>query len=180
MPTEKSVENFIEFASKLIESNPLATLSTTYSNELKKISKKRAKKNFDTTQKDPFGLKNSAIITFKCFEPRSGQCIKYKTYKSKELSRLLAFIGPRGVNVTKKRPHEEGETCESNKRSRVELLEQVPGLSSLMANVPYKDEVAPASTLAKEAIASPTPEASQPEAGGSKIKNKKKKKKGKK
>lgn len=180
MPTEKSVDKFIEYASKLIASNPLVTLSTTYSNESKKILKKRAKKSSSSEEKEPFGLKNTAVITFKCFEPRSGQCIKYKTYKAKELSRLLAFVGPRGVSVTRKRSRDSDDTGDDLKRQKVETPQQVPGLSSLMSNVPYKEEEVQAPTTTEPAKASPTPEASQQEATSSKSKNKKKKKKGKK
>lgn len=182
MPTEKSADKFIEFASKLIESNPLVTLSTTYSNESKKINKKRAKKNLGSDGKEPFGLKNTATITFKCFEPRSGQCIKFKTYKAKELSRILAFIGPRGVSVTTKRPSEtHSDDKQASKKAKLDTQQMVPGLTSLMSNVAYKEEEVPTPSTNQVAdAASPIPEVTQSEPTSAKSKNKKKKKKAKK
>lgn len=115
----------------------------------------------------------SNAVHFKLFEPKSGKCIKYNTYKIKELSRLLAFIGPRGVNVV---------TSTSTGQDHVD------GLASIMSNVKYSNEdenVAVSSTAnvaANSGIETPeefshdtTPVPASKPATASKKKNKKKK-----
>ncbi|KAG7193247.1 uncharacterized protein KQ657_001009 [Scheffersomyces spartinae] len=86
MPYVKEVESFIERLANLLSTYPTTRLSITYSNV--------SKKHRTTTR----SLSATHRVTFKCFEPASGKCLKFRTSKVKEFSRLMTFVGPRGVN----------------------------------------------------------------------------------
>ncbi|KAK6197481.1 signal recognition particle 9 kDa protein-domain-containing protein [Scheffersomyces amazonensis] len=161
MPTVKSIDTFIELSSDLLAAYPNTTLlSITYSNESKKSKKDKvagsvSKKNVATNR-----------VNIKLYEPHAGKVLKFKTFKSKELSRLLSFVGPRGVNI--------GET-------------HVEGLSSVMSGVPYQqiegdEEVKEGTPAVTEEVGefeserSPAPTTAKTTKSG-KGKNKKKKKK---
>ncbi|KAI5961974.1 hypothetical protein KGF57_001513 [Candida theae] len=162
MPTIKDLDQFFELSTDLVANFPSTTLSITYSNTTKKLSSKGSKSNpideiaSNTTKHKP----PTHTVSIKLFEPHSGKCLKYKTTKQKELSRILNVLGPQGVN--------------SNGL----------GLASLMSNTKYIPdpvvEEAPkdsgvANTSTKENT--PSVEESSAAVGGSKKKNKKKKKK---
>lgn len=145
MPSEASADSFIEFASQLLQAYPsLATISITYANSAKKLGKTAA----DDSKKA------SNFTAFKVYEPRSGKCIKYKTYKIKELSKLLTFLGPKGVSVTrpkKRRATDEPENDDEKRQKTV--TEHTVGLSSILSNTKFDhlDELAPAGEFNKAA-----------------------------
>lgn len=184
MASGNTVDTFIESSSKLLQAFPTTTtLSITYANSLKKS---KAKKEESRKQEDTDSKKATNIVTFKCYEPNAGKCIKYSTYKVKELSRLLTFVGPRGVLVTrstnKKRKLEDSEES-SEKKAKPEknlTTEYTAGLASIMSNVKFEEEVA------APKVATPQPEEAVPSASSttatstSASKKKNKKKKGKK
>lgn len=87
MPYVTGVESFIESLANLLSTYPTTRLTITYANVAKKNS-----------LRTPNALSSTHKVTFKCFEPTSGKCIKFRTSKIKEVSRLLTFVGPRGVN----------------------------------------------------------------------------------
>ncbi|RLV93063.1 hypothetical protein JA1_002659 [Spathaspora sp. JA1] len=159
MPKVSNIESFIELASELYSTYPTTTtLSITYTNVSKKSSNKKSK--------EPITKPRHAIAThsvnFKLYEPSSGKCIKYNTFKIKELSRILNFVGPRGVN--------DGGNS------------HVVGLASLMTNVKYdavEDETTPAPEGTPEVTsgAASTGTSAASSTAASKKKNKKKKKK---
>ncbi|EER31817.1 conserved hypothetical protein [Candida tropicalis MYA-3404] len=117
MPTVSSIDKFIELSTDLLLNYPTTTtLSITYTN----LSKKKSTSSTSSTSKPSSSSKTSSThgVNFKLYEPNSGKCIKYNTKKSKELSKLLNFIGPKGLN-----------------NDNLHVL----GLASLMTNVKYED-----------------------------------------
>lgn len=83
-----TVDDFINSSIMFLEAYPATTISITYANNVKKGKVAKT------------GSENSVRV--KCYDPHSGKCIKYKTYKSKELSKIMTFLGPQGVTVAKK------------------------------------------------------------------------------
>ncbi|ODV79108.1 uncharacterized protein CANTADRAFT_21875 [Suhomyces tanzawaensis NRRL Y-17324] len=157
MPRVKSLDTFIESASALLAAYPSSTtLSVTYTNVHKKQQQGKV-------SKDSKSNKATHSVSTKLFEPSSGKCIKYTTYKIKELSRILTFIGPKGVNVITQTKTNEGEE---------ETVHKV-GLASIMSNTKFEDvpEEEPVKEEVKEKAPVVEPSAS---------KKKSKKKKGKK
>ncbi|CAI5758930.1 unnamed protein product [Candida verbasci] len=116
MPKISNIDKFIELSSDLLSNYPSTTLSITYT------SKKKSKKTIEDDKISKDSKKASNSVNFKLYEPHSGKCLKFNTSKSKELSKLLNFIGPRGV---------------SNQN------QNVIGLASLMTNVKYEDKEQP-------------------------------------
>lgn len=180
MPSESTIDRFIESSSELLLAYPTTTtLSITYANALKKskTNKEGTKKQDESDSK-----KATNIVTFKCYEPNAGKCIKYSTYKVKELSRLLTFVGPRGVLVTKpinkKRKLEDGDE-NSDKKAKIEKAtntEHAAGLASIMSNVKFEEETIPKiSTPQPEDVASSATNSTATATSASKKKNKKKK-----
>ncbi|KAG7664638.1 uncharacterized protein J8A68_001863 [[Candida] subhashii] len=164
MPKISNIDSFIQLSSDLLATYPTTTtLSITYSNIAKK--KQSTKEGDSSIKKKQPTKKASHSVSFKLFEPHTGKCIKYSTYKIKELSKILNFIGPRGIH-------------DSNNL-------HVLGLSSLMTNVKYEateDEGTPVPEVIKQEQQRVEKEGSplvakEGGAGASKKKNKKKKKK---
>lgn len=181
MPSTSDIDSFINFSSKLLEAYPsTTTLSITYANALKKQSKKNK-----IEVKDNDNKKATNLVTFKCYEPKSGKCIKYSTYKIKELSRLLTFTGPRGVSVSssKKRSTDDEHNDTTTKKAKIETVnEHTNGLASIMSNVKFDNEESLSTTISK--VDTPPVEekdtSAHNETPATSNKNKKKKKKGKK
>ncbi|SGZ48251.1 CIC11C00000002804 [Sungouiella intermedia] len=144
------METFIQSTSDLLEAFPGATVLITYSNVSKKTKSEDAKRA-------------SNVLKFKVYDSHLGKCIKYSTHKSKELSRLLTFLGPHGVSM--KRKHDGGDVSEKKQKLGV-------GAASVMSNV--KVEETEHETVESNAA---TP---APEEGSTATSSKKKKKKGKK
>ncbi|EGW34825.1 uncharacterized protein SPAPADRAFT_57912 [Spathaspora passalidarum NRRL Y-27907] len=161
MPKVSNIESFIELASELYSTYPTTTtLSITYTN----VSKKHSSKNTKESVTKPKHAVATHSVNFKLYEPNSGKCIKFNTFKIKELSRILNFVGPKGVN-------DSDNT-------------HVVGLGSLMTNVKYdavEEETTPAPEgtpeVVSNAAATGTGTSVAPSAAQSKKKNKKKKKK---
>jgi len=162
MPTIKNLDQFFELSTNLVANFPSTTLSITYSNTAKKLSSKKSKPS-TTTADASSSTKHKPpthTINIKLYEPHTGKCLKYKTTKQKEFSRILNVLGPQGVN--------------SNGL----------GLASLMSNTKYvpepvveeskKDTGANDAVVTKENT--PVVEENIPAPSGSKKKNKKKKK----
>lgn len=172
MSGTNGVDSFIEYSSKLLLAYPSTTLSITYANVEK--NHKNAK------QVDTESKRATNKVTFKCYEPHSGKCVKYSTTKVKEFSRLMTFVGPRGVLVSRpKRKSEvlDTETSEetSDKKTKTDLVtENRAGLASIMSNVKFEEE-----TIVSK-VATPQPEEKDATPVNTASKNKKKKKKGKK
>jgi len=98
MPVVKSTDVFIERSLHLLEINPTTTrISITYGSETKKQSKNQHK----VTKPDITTDEHKSFVSFKTYDPISGQLHKLKTFKTKELSKLLTALGPHGVSVTK-------------------------------------------------------------------------------
>lgn len=110
------IEEFIESSNDLLQAFPSTTISITYANDAKKYKNEK--------------YLNSVKI--KCYEPKSGKCLKFKTNKAKELSRLLIFLGPRSVSVKRKRD----EDSEGTKK----LKSEVPGMASIMSNKKFEND----------------------------------------
>lgn len=180
MAKKTNIDCFIESSSKLLEAFPSTTaLTITYANELKKQKKK------GKVSKEQDNKKASNSVSFKCYEPQSGRCLKYKTYKIKELSRLLTFVGPRGVSINKivKNPIEDEATKSDKKKPNYdEVAENTPGLASIMSNTKFEDsEIIGGVELKAETPAVEDANVENITASTtSSSKNKKKKKKGKK
>ena len=169
MPRVSSVDRFIELSTDLLANYPTTTtLSTTYTNISKKSKKSTPASASTATTKPKSNKISTHAVSFKLYEPNSGKCIKYTTTKSKELSRLLNFIGPKGL---------------SNDNLHV------VGLASLMTNVKYEKPVEPSlentpvpesENLVTKEIEQNKPNAKEEKtttSTSSKKKNKKKKKK---
>lgn len=172
-----TVDSFIESSLELLAAYPSSALvSITYSNELKKVkSNTMASNNEDK--------KASNSVTVKVYEPSSGKCIKYKTYKTKELSKLLTFLGPKGVTLTqslsKSKSKKRSSPVNNNDDSkRIKVDNHIAGLASVMSNKAFDtDPVVP--QTGESTIENPQ-DVKVPEAGvepETNSKNKKKKKK---
>lgn len=136
-----TMDTFIEQLTQLLAAYPQTTVSITYSNQEKK--QKGTKVSKPATNK----------ITVKLYEASAGKIVKFLTIKSREFSKVLAFLGPLGLAQA-----QEGDQF---------------GLASLMANVaPVKPEVA------KPEVKEPVVEKKEntPVVESKKKKNKKKKK----
>lgn len=93
----------------------------TYGSNVKKYEKSHKEKKADEEVTKNF-------VSVKTYDPVSGGCFKIKLYKTKELSRILSLFGPRGVQMTKKKPTEETFIVEER------------GMASLMANREFAAE----------------------------------------
>lgn len=145
------METFIQSTSDLLEAFPAATVLITYSNVAKKL------KSEDTKRA-------SNVVKFKVYDSQLGKCIKYSTYKSKELSKLLIFLGPRGVSTKRKSDDDE----ESEKKQKLSV-----GAASVMSNLKVEE-------IEQEEPVESTVGTPAPEEGTTTTSSKKKKKKGKK
>lgn len=171
MGFENDIDAFIKHSVQLIEAYPSKTrLSITYANSLKKW-KKRAEK----VSKTDTNRKATNLVTFKCFEPDSGKCLKYKTYKSKELSKLLTFVGPRGVSLTKK-----SETPSTENDGETSNNFHVNGLSSIMSNVKFEEKKDFEKDVSKVEVLPSQQELKEVPSSQASNSNKRKKKRGKK
>lgn len=103
----QTIDTYIQKSLNLFEASPSETkISITYGSNLKKH-----KKDTKTKSRKPL-TKN--FITFKTFEPRTGTCLKYKTYKVKEFSRLLSLLGPKSIQFQKSTVRSIGSLMSNN------------------------------------------------------------------
>ncbi|KAH3671139.1 hypothetical protein OGAPHI_000850 [Ogataea philodendri] len=113
---------FIQKSLDLLKASPDdTTVSITYTH---------SKSGSKSTTKPP-----KAVIKFKTFNPKTGICLTFKTYKSKEFNRLVNVLGPRGSSMTK---------TDNQEKKTIHL----DGFSSVMSNVEFKPEEAPAQPVA--------------------------------
>ncbi|QLQ78128.1 hypothetical protein HG537_0A03750 [Torulaspora globosa] len=111
----KPIDTFITNSVELFEVNPSqTTLSISY-----KWKSKSGKK---------------PVVSFKTHNSHLSSCYKFRTNKSKDVSRLLSALGPRGVTIT--RGKIEKRVLKGNDKSR-----DVVGLSTLMVNTEVKEHV---------------------------------------
>ncbi|CAN3372127.1 hypothetical protein DIURU_000432 [Diutina rugosa] len=136
------MDAFIESSTKLLAAYPSTTVSITYSNQHKKNPNKVAK---------PASNK----VSVKLYVPEAGKIVKYSTFKSKELSKILALLGPFGVAMASTNP-------------------QI-GLAGIMANVAMVEATPEPEPAVVEPSAKPAA-ADTPVVESKKKKNKKKKK----
>lgn len=116
MTNTLTIDTYIQRSLSLFEASPSETkVSITYGSNLKKHSKKN--KDGKTKSKKPL---TQNFITFKTFEPSTGTCLRYKTYKVKEFSRLLSLLGPKSLQIQNA---------------------SVRSIGSLMTNAVYEDEL---------------------------------------
>lgn len=145
------MDTFIKSTSDLLEAFPAATVLITYSNVAKKLKTEDTKKA-------------SNVVRFKVYDSQLGNCIKYSTYKTKELSKLLTFLGPHGVSM--KRKIDDDETSDKKQKLNV-------GAAGVMTNAKL-EETQPAEAVESN-VGTPAPEEVTATTS-----SKKKKKKGKK
>lgn len=118
------MDNFIESALRLLEAYPGATVSVTYANVARKNEKKQ-RKALKTA--DDRRAKNR--VKFKVYDAQSTKALVYYTYKAKELSKILTFLGPRGVASSKR------HVLLAEPESKLVTL----GVASVMSNVEFKE-----------------------------------------
>lgn len=136
------MDAFIELLTKLLAAYPLTTVSITYSNQHKKNPNKVAKPALNK-------------VSVKLYVPEAGKIVKYLTFKLKELSKILALLGPFGVAMALTNP-------------------QI-GLAGIMANVAMVEATPEPEPAVVEPLAKPAA-ANTPVVELKKKKNKKKKK----
>lgn len=125
------MDSFIVAAADLLEAFPGATVSITYANVHKKAgaeSRRPANK-----------------VRFKVYDADLSKCVRYSTTKSKELSKLLSFLGPHGVSTGTKRKAEEAELNKKNtgvagimSNTEVQELPSVPEETEVKEDEPKK------------------------------------------
>lgn len=148
MPLIKLLDTYVERSIAFLETNPEVLVSITYHTKPSKTSSTHEAHSY---------------ITFKTYNAQSGICYKYKTSKAKDLSRVLAALGPRGVQFTKTKK----VVKDDKKHLEEKYVVNGRGFASLMSNKEFVEEQV-------------KPEESKPEAVPEGKKKKKSKKKGKK
>ncbi|AGO10431.1 AaceriABL025Cp [[Ashbya] aceris (nom. inval.)] len=96
----------------------------------------------------------TAVVRFRTHNSHLGLHYKFKTYKQKDVSRVLSAMGPRGVNVA---------SVAVERRKRKQASRDTVGMAALLVNTEVKQHV-------------PEPAAAAP-AGSSRAKKSKKKSK---
>lgn len=121
----KPIDTFITNSVQLFEVNPSQTIFSISYKWKAKSSKKKP------------------VVSFKAHNPHLSNHYKFKTNKSKDVSRLLSALGPRGVTITrgkieKRVSKQEGSVKKSKKEAK---SRDVVGLSTLMVNTEVKEYV---------------------------------------
>lgn len=123
----KPIDTFITNSVQLFEANPSQTIFS--------ISYKCKSKS---TQKKP-------VVSFKTHNSHLSNHYKFKTNKSKDVSRLLSALGPRGVSITRgkieKRAMKPVTKKLAKKNKKKAHVKDVVGLSTLMVNTDVKEYV---------------------------------------
>ncbi|GME93710.1 unnamed protein product [[Candida] boidinii] len=177
-----SVNIFIERSLNLFEASPNTVtklkklkLKNEKNEEFKNLSKDY--KNFDKLSKN--------YVVFKTTDSVTGTVIKYKTNKSKDVSRLITFAGPFGVQSTKTKSidknggaklndddankdiemknvsennddkNNKNNKNNNNNKSKVTYTVNIRGLSSVMTNKKYESNI-PENTPEPETSAAPS------------------------
>ncbi|CCF57953.1 hypothetical protein KAFR_0D03050 [Kazachstania africana CBS 2517] len=128
----KPIDTFIVNGIRLFEINPSqSTISITY-------NPKNGKKE------------KSSNVSFKIHNPHLNTNYKFRTNKSKDVSKLLNSLGPRGVTIIPKRKITKKLLHADKTSKKIKTINTV-GLSAFMANTKVKEYIpetkaAPATT----------------------------------
>ena len=122
----KPIDNFIMSSVRLFEVNPSQTL-------------------FSISYKPPTPKTNTKV-SFRTHNPHLSSNYRFTTNKSKDVSRLLSALGPRGVSVTpgkiekiaQLKKKQNGKIKQLNKKTKGKNIQDVVGLATLMVNVDVK------------------------------------------
>ncbi|AMD18878.1 HBL024Cp [Eremothecium sinecaudum] len=116
----KPIDTFISNSLQLLSANPSQTsISFTYKN-----------KNVDDKQ--------YSHVTFKTRNSHLGLNCKFRTKKSKDVSRLLSALGPRGVNIV---------TSSIEKKKIKQKSKDVVGMATLLVNTEVKEYIPESATV---------------------------------
>ncbi|KAI1743539.1 signal recognition particle 9 kDa protein-domain-containing protein [Xylaria scruposa] len=103
MPYYETSQEWLRQSALLIEARPSTTRITTkyHLTDKSGTSKKRQKRrqqqdSSSTTTTAPTTATPRASLTLKTFDPHSGACLKYRTTKAAEVSRLILSLGQLG------------------------------------------------------------------------------------
>ncbi|CDK25332.1 unnamed protein product [Kuraishia capsulata CBS 1993] len=160
MPTVDSIDVYIERSLRLFEANPSTTRVTITYGSAEKKAKKSGKQPKTSVANPPA----THYTTFKTFDPVSGTCFTTSTSKAKELSRLLALLGPRGMQLTKtkKTVDRDGET--KKVLSEVVSIKE-RGIAAILTNREFADEEPEVAQAVNVATETAPAEASKPKKG---------------
>lgn len=116
----KPIDTFITNSVQLFEVNPSQTvLSISY-------------------KWKPQSGKKKPVVSFKTHNSHLSSCYRFKTNKSKDVSRLLSALGPRGVTITRGKIEKRVSKPVSRKEAK---SRDVVGLGTLMVNTEVKEYV---------------------------------------
>ncbi|CCC66997.1 hypothetical protein NCAS_0A04390 [Naumovozyma castellii] len=122
----KPIDTFITSSVKLFEVNPSQTV-------------------ISLTYKTPTEKKRQSDVIFKTHNPHLGTSYKFSTNKSKDVSRLLNAVGPRGVSVIPGRIERLNQTAAKVSKKKTSIkkktIKDVVGLGSLIVNTDVKEYV---------------------------------------
>ncbi|QHS74476.1 signal recognition particle subunit SRP21 [Saccharomyces paradoxus] len=119
----KPIDNFIMNSVRLFEVNPSQTL-------------------FSISYKPPTP-KRDTKVSFRTHNSHLSSNYRYTTNKSKDVSRLLSALGPRGVSITPgkiekiaqlKKKQKNSTIKESGKKAKGKSIQDVVGLATLIVN----------------------------------------------
>lgn len=116
-PTHPKMDSFIDSALELLEAYPSATVSITYSRVGKKESLEESRRP-------------SNKVKFKVHDLVLTKSVRYTTTKTKELSKLLTFLGPHGVSTKRKAAQD---------LLAAKKLKPSPGVAGVMSNFKAKE-----------------------------------------
>ncbi|KAI1457588.1 signal recognition particle 9 kDa protein-domain-containing protein [Annulohypoxylon moriforme] len=104
MPYYATSQEWLHQSSLLLEARPSTTRITT-KYHISKPKPRRIKKSASSTDQPPATTTTSSIaprgsLTLKTYDPHSGACLKYRTTKAAEVSRLILSLGqPLGARM---------------------------------------------------------------------------------
>lgn len=145
----KPIDTFITNSVQLFEVNPSQTVFSVSYKWKSKDSKKKP------------------IVSFRTHNAHLSNHYKFKTNKSKDVSRLLSALGPRGVTINRGKIEKRVSKDSSKKSKKESKSRDVVGLSKLMVNTEVKEYV--------PVVQEKTPQAESSSKKKSKNKNKGKK-----
>ncbi|CCD27331.1 signal recognition particle subunit SRP21 NDAI_0K01400 [Naumovozyma dairenensis CBS 421] len=161
----KPIDTFITSSVKLFEVNPSQTTFT--------ISY-RGPSDTDNNKK-------KTSVSFRSHNAHLGVSYKFNTNKSKDVSRLLNAIGPRGVSITpgkieKNKMIINGKkiVVPKNSSKKKKLIQDIVGLGSLITNSDVKEYIPPVHTTNENTTANAANKKSEQKGKKNKNKNKKK------
>lgn len=134
--TVNSIDTYIQDSVRLLKVAPsTSTITITY--------KTIENKNDTTTDKK--NIENKSSVSFKTKNSQSSTSYTFSTNKSKDLSRLLSALGPRGVTINLSSPLEKKAFSNGkNKKKKITKKNNshLVGVSSILANkyIPNEEE----------------------------------------